>query len=405
MKDGFGMTQPPAKALEPFRNNLPTLFFIAYVFLLIFLCRVIFSPLLPSIQTEMHFNHSQAGRLFFFIALGGSLGLLSNGFISRVLIHRRTIAVSLLFSGLAMFITSQSRTYNSLAFSMVITGWASGIYLPSGLTTITSMVDARNWGKALAVHDMAPNLGFLLAPVLAEGVLYFASWREALLFLGGFQILSAVFFHVFGRGGGAYGQAPEPNVVVNIIKQPAFWILVGFFGVAIGMGLGLYSMIPLYLISEHDFQRETANQILAVSRVPGLFMTLIAGYFTDRLGVKWTLGLYFVCAAVSAALLGLSRDMLLIIAVFVQPMVATCFFPAGFTALSRAFEEKFHSVAVSLIVPIAVIIGQGLVPAMLGALGQKGAYYLGFVIMGCILLTGLLPLPFLKFLQPEKRAR
>ncbi len=337
--------------------------------------------------------------------MGGSLGLLSNGFISRVLNHRRTIAVSLLFSGLAMLITSLSRTYTFLAVSMVITGWASGLYLPSGLTTITSMVDARNWGKALAVHDMAPNLGFLLAPLMAESVLYFASWQETLLLLGSIQLLSAAFFHLFGPGGVSYGQAPEPNVVIYIIKQPVFWILVAFFGVAIGMGLGLYSMIPLYLISEHDFQRETANQILAVSRIPGLFMTLIAGYLTDRLGVKWTLGLYFVGAAVSAALLGLSRDILLIIAVFVQPMVATCFFPAGFTALSKAFEETYHSVAVSLIVPIAIIIGQGLVPAMLGFLGQQGAFYLGFVIMGCILLTGLLPLPFLKFLHPEKRGR
>jgi NNP family nitrate/nitrite transporter-like MFS transporter len=405
MKDGFGMTQAPAQQFQSFLKNLPALFFIAYVFLLIFLCRVIFSPLLPSIQAELNFTHSQAGRLFFFIAVGGSLGLISNGFISKVLIHRRTIAASLLFSGLAMLITSQSRTYNVLAFSLVITGWASGLYLPSGLTTITSMVDAQNWGKALAVHDMAPNLGFLLAPVLAEGVLYFASWRETLLVLGGVQILSATFFNAFGRGGESYGQALEPKVLLYIIRQPVFWILVAFFGVAIGMGLGLYSMIPLYLISEHDFQRETANQILAVSRVPGLFMTLISGYLTDRLGVKWTLGLYFVGAAASAALLGLSRDMWLIIAVFIQPMVATCFFPAGFTALSRAFEEKFHSVAVSLVVPIAIIIGQGLVPAMLGFLGQQGAFYLGFVIMGGILLTGLFPLPFLKFLHPVKRAK
>ncbi len=390
---------------QPFRHNLPALFLIAYVFLLIFLSRVIFSPLMPGIQAEMNFTYSQAGRLFFFIALGGSMGLLSNGFISRVLIHRRTISVSLLFSGIAMLITAQSRTYTSLAFSIALVGWASGIYLPSGLATITSMVDDRNWGKALAVHDMAPNLGFLLAPLLAEGVLYFASWRETLLVLGGVQILSVAVFHVCGRGGTTYGQAPEPKILIYIIKQPAFWILVVFFGVAVGMGLGIYSMIPLYLISEHDFQRETANQLLAVSRVSGLVMTLISGYLTDRLGVKWTLGLYFACAALSAALLGLSRDMLLILAVFIHPMVATCFFPAGFTALSRAFEDKYHSVAVSLVIPIAIIIGQGLVPAMLGALGQQGAFYLGFVIMGCLLLTGLFLLPFLKFLHPVTRLR
>ena len=399
------MEQPPAQQLQSFRKNLPSLFFIAYVFLLIFLCRIIFSPLLPSIQAEMHFSHTQAGHLFFFIALGGSLGLLSNGYISRVIIHRRTMALSVLFSGLALLITSQSHNYNALAASLIVTGWASGLYLPSGLTTITSITDTKNWGKALAVHDIAPNLAFFLAPLIAEGVLYFASWRETLLVLGAVQILSAVVFHTFGSGGTSHGRALELKVIVFITKQPAFWIFVAFFGMAIGMGLGFYSMIPLYLIGDHEFQRETANQLLAASRVSGLFMTLLSGYLTDRLGVKWTLGLYFVCASASAALLGLSQGLLLVIAVFIQPLVATCFFPAGFTALSRAFEEKFHSAAISLIIPVATLIGQGLVPAMLGFLGQQGNFNWGFVIFGGILLTGLPLLPFLEILNPVKNPK
>jgi NNP family nitrate/nitrite transporter-like MFS transporter len=393
------MMRASAQQIQPFKKNLPALLFIAYVFLMIFLCRVVFSPLMPSIQAEMDFSHSQAGRLFFFLALGSSMGLISNGFISRALIHRRTIALALLLSGLALIITSQSRGYSSLAVSMVVTGWASGLYLPSGVTTITSIAHARNWGKALAVHDIAPNLSFFLAPLIAEGVLYFASWRETLILLGLIQILSAGVYHVFGRGGASFGRVPNLKTVAFIVKQPAFWILAGFFGVAIGMGLGLYSMIPLYLISEHEFQRETANQLLAISRVFGLLGTLASGYFTDRLGTKWTLGLYFVCGSAAATLLGLSKGLLLVIAVCIQPAVATLFFPAGLTALSAAFEEKFRSVAVSLVIPVATIIGQGLVPTMIGFLGQQGAFYLGFVIMGGILLTGLLPLPFSRFLQ------
>ena len=98
----------------------------------------------------------------------------------------------------------------------------------------------------------------------------------------------------------------------------------------------------------------------------------------------------------------LFRSVLLVIAVFIQPTVATCFFPAGFTALSSAFEEKFRSVAISLIIPVSTIIGQGLVPAMIGYLGQQGAFYLGFVIWGGVLLIVLPPLLFLKFLRPGR---
>lgn len=399
------MTQHHAELPQPFRKILPALSVIAYVFLLIFLCRVIFSPLLPSLQAEMNFTHSQAGRLFFFMAIGGSLGLLTNGFISSILIHRRTMNLSVLLCGLALIATSQCNTYPFLATGLVITGWASGLYLPSGLATITSIADVQNWGKALAVHDMAPNLSFLLAPLLAEGILYFASWREALVVLGSVQVISAIFFFFLGKGGATYGRAPEPGIVRTIAKQPVFWILVVFFGMAIGMGLGLYSMIPLYLINEHGFQREIANQLLAGSRITGLFMTLVSGYLTDRLGVQWTIGLYFAAAGTSAVLLGIAEGALLVFAVFIQPMVATCFFPAGLTALSRAFEETFRSVAVSLVVPLATILGQGLVPSMIGYFGQQGNFYLGFVFMGGILFLGLPILPFLKFLHPVRSAK
>ena len=128
-------------------------------------------------------------------------------------------------------------------------------------------------------------------------------------------------------------------------------------------------------------------------------MTFVSGYLTDRIGVKWALGIYFVFAGTSSVLLGLCSGMLLIAAVFFQSMAATFFFPAGLTALSKAFSEEFRSVAVSLIIPVATLIGQGIVPAMLGYLGQQDAFYLGFVIMGCFLFTGLIPLPFLKFIQ------
>jgi NNP family nitrate/nitrite transporter-like MFS transporter len=393
------MPQPPVDHFLPFKKALPLLVFIAFVFLLIFLCRVMFSPLLPSIQLEMGFSHSQAGRLFLFLAIGGGMGLLSNGFVSRVLVHRQTIALSVLLSGAALLITSQSQGYLWLAAGMAVTGWASGLYLPSGLATITSIASAKDWGKALAVHDIAPNLSFFLAPLLAEGVLYFASWREALLALGTIQILAAAAFNAFGRGGSFHGQAPKPQVLIYIVKQPAFWILAALFGLAIGMGLGLYSMLPLYLISEHEFQRETANQLLAVSRIAGLFTSLVSGYSTDRLGVKQTLGLYFVLAGLSSALLGLSQGTLLVVAVFIQAMVATFFFPAGLTALSKGFTEDIRSVAVSIIIPVATLAGQGLVPAMLGYFGQIGAFHMGFILMSGLLFTGLIPLSFLKFSQ------
>ena len=60
--------------------------------------------------------------------------------------------------------------------------------MPSAIATITSLVDKRHWGKAIAVHELAPNLAFFISPFIAELFLSWSSWRAALGILGALSI-------------------------------------------------------------------------------------------------------------------------------------------------------------------------------------------------------------------------
>ena len=44
-------------------------------------------------------------------------------------------------------------------------GLAAGLYMPSAIATITALVDQRHWGKAIAIHELAPNLAFFTGPL------------------------------------------------------------------------------------------------------------------------------------------------------------------------------------------------------------------------------------------------
>ena len=59
-------------------------------------------------------------------------------------------------------------------------GFACGLYMPSAIATITSLIDRQHWGKAIAVHELAPNLAFFSAPFIAELFLTWLTWRAAL---------------------------------------------------------------------------------------------------------------------------------------------------------------------------------------------------------------------------------
>ena len=120
-------------------------------------------------------------------------------------------------------------------------------------------------------------------------------------------------------------------------------------------------MLPLYLTTEIGLDRNLANTLLALSRISGIGMVFVGGWATDRFGAKKTIGVVFLFTGLMTALLGLSPSSWVPIVVFIQPMIAVCFFPAGFSALALIGPPKSRNVAVALTTSISLMIGGGVV--------------------------------------------
>ncbi|MBW1995817.1 MAG: MFS transporter [Deltaproteobacteria bacterium] len=144
------------------RGELGPLLFITIIFLVNFIARVILSPLMPTVEKDLALSHTYAGSLFLFIYLGYVAGLLGAGIASYYLTHRMNIVLSAAVVGLALLEIASSRSMWGIRLGLFFIGIGSGIYLPSGIASITSLIKMQHWGKALAVHELAPNLGFLV---------------------------------------------------------------------------------------------------------------------------------------------------------------------------------------------------------------------------------------------------
>jgi NNP family nitrate/nitrite transporter-like MFS transporter len=384
------MTSP-----KPFVAALPAVLFVTAVFFCNFLSRVVFAPLMPVIQADLGFTHAGAGHLFLALALGNGTGLLLSGFVSRTMQHRRTVGISSILVGIAAFATPFSSTYPTLMAAMFILGLAVGMYLPSGIATITSLVRKEDWGKTMALHELAPNFAYVLAPLLAEAVLLFFEWKSALYVMGGVQVLLGVWFLKCGRGGDFPGVVPRPAKVMRIVKRPLFWVIVLFMSTGVGTSIGPYSMIPLYLVDDHGFSREHANQLLAVSRVSSCAMPFLAGWITDKWGAKPAIILSLVANVSTLLGLGLATGNALIAMVILQPMFSVLIFVPAFTVLAMAFNPQDRAVAIAIMGPFNATIGIGLFPTFLGHMGDAGLFGTGFLVVGGILLVPLLFLPAL----------
>jgi MFS transporter, NNP family, nitrate/nitrite transporter len=379
-----------------FRTFLGPILLFTNIFFLNFISRIIFAPLLPSIQKDMGLAHVEAASFFLFVSMGYSVSLLMSGFVSNRLQHRKTIILSATAVGISLLAISLCHTLWTLRGGLLLLGLASGLYLPSGLASLTALVDARHWGKAIATHELAPNLSFFIAPLLAEGLMMWFSWRGVLVFLGGCSILTGGVFSLFGKGGDFSGEAPNFLSLKTLFSERSFWIMMVLFSLGICATLGIYTMLPLFLVAQHGLERNWANTLVALSRISGMFMAFLAGWTTDRIGPRLTMSGVFLVAGSATVLLGALTGSWLVVMVFLQPVMAVCFFPPGFAALSAIGPVSTRNVAVSLTVPAAFLIGGGALPLGIGMMGDADLFALGVSCAGGLILSGALLALFYK---------
>lgn len=373
---------------KTFRSQLIPLFLITSIFLLNFTSRIVLSPLLPTIESNLGLNHGDAGSLFLFLSLGYFIALLGSGHISSRISHKKTIAVSAIALGIALSAVSLSKSLFALRCCVFLLGVSAGVYLPSGITTVTSLVNSKDWGKAVAIHELAPNLSFILTPLLVAILLHWFFWRHILFLIGTGSVIVGIAFARFGKGGHFSGQAPNFSAIKTIIKTPNFWILIFLFSLAITSTLGIYNMLPLYLVAEHGVNHEWANTLVGISRISTLGMAFLSGWATDRLGPKTIMLCVFFVTGILTLLLGIVSTYWVIIVVFLQPVLAVCFYPAGFSALSSISTPENRNVAISLTIPIAFVLGGGAVPAFIGILADLGYFSWGISFSGILIIIG-----------------
>ncbi len=369
---------------------LGAVLFLTAVFLLNFLSRVSLGPLLPHLEVALGLGHAQAGGLLLWLSLGYFVSLFASGLVSQRLGHHRTVWVSAVGVGVVLLVLPLAEGTLGLGLALLALGVAAGPYLPSGIAVVTDLADQQHWGRALAVHEMAPNLSFVCGPLVAQGLADWGGWQSVPLVLGAASLLLGLTFARWGRGGRFPGRAPDPANLLALARRRETWLMMLLFGLGIGASMGVYLMLPLFLVSERGFSTAEANLWLAASRLVGVGAALAAGWVADRLGPRGAMAGVLAGAGLLTVGLGLAHGSPLWLALFLQPTVAVCFFPAGFAVLSRLVAASERSLIVSAVIPPAFVLGGGLIPAGIGWLGEELSFAWGLGLAGGLIALGSL---------------
>src|SRR6056297_3537937 len=200
---------------------------------------------------------------------------------------------------------------------------------------------------------------------------------------------------MWGRGGAFHGEPPNFKNLKLILNNRAFWIMALFLVLSASSAIGVYSILPTYLISEKGMGPKLVNSVVGFSRVSAIAFVLGAGYLTDKFGLKTLLGIILFLTGGFVLLIGLLEGTPLLIAVFFQPMIVAAFFPVFNTSISNITTAKTRNVAFSLIIPFASALGAGATPTIMGLLGEHGHFATSFIGLGVLCIASILLLPWL----------
>ena len=344
--------------------------------------RVIFSPILPILEDEFAVSHAAASSVFMFQAVGYGASMFCSGIFAGRLGYKRSITISLVVSALLFFTVPFIKAFPLLYVFSLALGISIGMYLPSAIPLITECFAEKDWGKSIAIHDSGAPVGIFGVPLIVLFFLHFMRWRGIFVIFGILFLAGAVVFHYVCDEVKISKQ--RKRIFGDLIRTRSLWIIAVLFIFASGANLGIYSIIPLYLTKELSLNIGYADAILGISRLGGIGVAILAGFLVDRINLGKVLFCLVLLTGLLTVFLGAVSVRHVGVALFLQAVVVTGFFPVALVSIAKMFGREVRSMATGFIVTLAIVFGVGLIPYLLGLSGDLISFRFGIVVLGSL---------------------
>jgi MFS transporter, NNP family, nitrate/nitrite transporter len=360
------------------------LVFIWFVWFMTFTARSILSPVLPLIEDEFVVSHAKATSIFTVNGIGYTLSLFLSGTFASLLGPRKSILLATVVSGVALLLFPLVRIFEFYYVLAFVLGMSLGVYMPSVIPLITDYYEERLWSNAIAIHGSAPSVSIFLTPFVAVAILAFFPWRAVFILPGLVFLVCAVIFY-FVTDDVTLGK--EKNYFLgSLFRQRPIWAMGIVWIFAAGANIGLYFVIPLFLVKELSLDMDYANTIFGLSRLGGAILTIVAGFFVDRFSLKRACFVLVLATGILTMLLGVSGARWVPVSLFLQACISPTVFPVGYVAVAKMFSKEQRGQATGFVITIGMI-GTGLVPYLLGLSGDYWSFRVGIFVLG--ILTAL----------------
>jgi DHA1 family inner membrane transport protein len=293
----------------------------------------------------------------------------------------------LILNAAGLLVAALCGSFGVLALGLFLTGAGSGIYPPSGMAAIAEVVGPAKRGFAIAVHELGPNLALFTAPLVALALFSRLGWRGILLVIVCGNLLAAFLYSRQRLGGNTYGRAPRFDRLKAVVRLKEAWFILALLSAAQCALQGLFAILPMYLVVSRGLEPDMANKLVSASRVSGILLLPVAGTLADIFGARRVILTVFAVSGVATFFVGLTDGPALAVSVIAQSALMTAFYPAALVIITNLGPPESQNVTYSVIISIAVFVGNGMMPLFFGWLGDLGVQSSGFFVLAAVLLA------------------
>jgi MFS family permease len=331
------------------------------------LSRFGYSVVLPTMQTSLNMDNTQAGvlatsSLFGYLALSVIGGALASRYGPRAI-----ITAGLILAGAGMLFTGLADSFATAIIWQTMTGIGSGASnVPvMGLLAAWFVTHRRGLASGLAVSGASLGL-IVVGPVVPRILAAYGvnGWRVSWFLFGGITFILALLGGLLLRNGPAekglvpMGEDGGRNVSSSskvqsihweqVYRSSAVWHL-GLVYVAFGFAYIIYvTFFTKHLIVEGGYTPEAAGSLFMVIGWSSLLCGLIWGAVSDAIGRRRSLIIVYLIHAVSFSLFALWSA------------------PTGFTVSAILFGLTAWSIPAIMAATCGDVLGPRMAPAALG---------------------------------------
>lgn len=346
--------------------------------------RLITTPLLPLIEDEFGLTHFKSTSIFLSQSIGYALGTVLSGFYSGSIGFKRTIVFSFCMLACTSFFMPFVKIFPLFYPIQFVAGFSAGTYIPAIMPLIREHFAEKNLGKIIPIYDSAAPMGIFTVPFFALFLLNFLHWREIYYVVGIALLIVCLIFSFVGNE--LKVNQPHETVFRGLIGRKSLWVMVMIMSIAMGANMGIYSILPLYLTKELSLRVGHANSLLGISRLGGIGVAIFCGFLVERFSLRKIMFILMIISGILTIFLGVASAGHIGIMLFLQAVFITGIMPVAFVCMAKLYDRETMSMAVGFVLPLSTLLGSGLIPYLLGLLGDLLSFRFGIVVLGALLI-------------------